>query len=225
MLVIIRLSYPITQTTPLYPGTDPVGIHRHRSIRNGDSANTHTVAFQNHTGTHIDVPYHFCEEGATVAGCLGAEAIFSPAYCIGVSAEGDMPVGAEDLLPLMRECGDSEAILLKTGGAACRQSDPERYAGNHPYISPDIPAQIRGMCRKLRLFGIDQISVSSVLHREEGRQCHREFLCRKPSVLLLEDLDLSDARLSSHGFRLMVYPHVVAGIDGTPVTALADLGP
>jgi hypothetical protein len=59
------------------------------------------------------------------------------------------------------------------------------------------------------------------LHRDEGRSCHRAFLCGSPPLLLLEDLDLSDPRLAGRDLSLWVYPWLREPLDGVPVVALA----
>ena len=223
--MLILLSRPIKEDTPLYPGTPPVAFRSHRSIAGGDSANTHIVAFQNHTGTHIDAPFHFCPDGPTVADCLGPETVWTPAYCIDIVPDGNAAITADAVAAGIRGCGDARAILLRTGGSRTRSSDPDRYRADHPYVAPDVPALLRERCPEVRVCGIDQISVSSVSHREEGRQCHRQFLCGKPPVLLLEDLDLSNPAVGNRPFRLRIYPHVIARIDAVPVTAIAETEP
>lgn len=221
--MIIRLSYPLVPDTPLYPGTPPVVYCANRSIAAGDSASSHLITAHNHAGTHIDTPSHFCREGATVAGCLEPETVFYPCYCIDIAKQGSSAITVHDLADPVRMCSDAEAILLRTGGFSLRGHNPARYSADHPYIATDIPAYLREHCRKIRLVGLDQISVSSTMHREEGRKCHAEFLCGNPPILLLEDLDLSDNRVTRKPFRLRIYPHIIAAIDATPVTAVAEM--
>ena len=61
----IYLSYFMDHTTPLYGGGKGISISPDRSILNGDTANTKQLSFQNHSGTHIDFPNHFFENGET----------------------------------------------------------------------------------------------------------------------------------------------------------------
>ena len=52
--------------TPLYGGEKNVKIESRNSISNGDSSNTSFLKFPSHTGTHIDFPKHFSEQGKTI---------------------------------------------------------------------------------------------------------------------------------------------------------------
>ena len=114
--------------------------------------------------------------------------------------------------------------MVRTGSGAGRSTDPGEYASSHPRVDPSVPAWLRRECPDLRLFGIDTISIGISSHREEGRSCHRSFLCDSPPILVLEDADLGDARILGGPFRLSLFPLLSEGIDGLPVVAIADLG-
>jgi arylformamidase len=219
--LIIPISYPLTLKTPLYPDTPSPVIRPLRSMEKGDSANTSAITFSTHSGTHIDAPFHFCHGGKTIAGCLASDSTFFPAYCIDVSKPESEEITGTDLEPAIAPVRDAEALLIRTGGEAVRSQDPGRYSHDHPWISPAVPRFLREKCPGLRLFGIDQISVSSVLHREEGHTCHREFLCGERPILILEDLNLSDARING-AFRIHLYPFMIDDTDGIPVTVIVE---
>lgn len=220
--MIIPISYPLSAKTPLYPNTPPPVIRMLRSIECGDNANTSSITLSNHTGTHIDAPLHFCKMGATIADCLTVNTSFFPAYCIDIPRWESEEIRVSDLEGSITQVLDAEAILIRTGWHTIRSDDPERYINDHPWVSPEIPQFLRERCPHLRLFGIDQISVSSVLHRADGHECHRKFLCDERSILLLEDLNLLDTRVKGL-FRLHIYPFMIDNIDGTPVIAIVEI--
>ena len=220
--MIIPISYPLTAKTPLYPNTPSPVIHLMRSMEQGDSANTSAITFSTHSGTHIDAPRHFCKQGKTIADCLTLDTKFFPAYCIDVPKPVSEEITVGDLEGSISHVQDAEAILIRTGWYTIRSEDPNQYCQDHPWISPEVPAFLREQCPNLRLFGIDQISVSSVLHRAEGHACHRKFLCKERSILILEDLNLSDTRIKG-SFRLHIYPYMIDDIDGVPVVAVVEI--
>lgn len=219
--MIIPISYPLTTKTPLYPNTPVPIIHTLRSTEKGDSANTSVITFSTHSGTHIDAPFHFCNEGKTIAGCLTLDTIFFPAYCIGVCKKKSEEISVRDLENRISDVQNAEALLIHTGWDAIRSKDPQRYSHDHPWISPEVPHFLREKCPHLRLFGIDQISISSVLHRDAGHECHRKFLCGERPLLILEDLNLSDAGVNGR-FQLHVYPYMIDDVDGIPVIAIVE---
>ncbi|MFA4825874.1 MAG: cyclase family protein [Methanoregula sp.] len=220
--MIISISYPLTAKTPLYPNTPAPVISSLRSMELGDSANTSAITFSTHSGTHIDAPRHFCKQGKTIADCLTLDTTFFPAYCINVPKRDSEEITVSNLAGSISQVQDAEAILIRTGWHTIRSDDPERYSNDHPWVSPEVPAFLRENCPHLRLFGIDQISVSSVLHRAEGHACHRKFLCEEKSILLLEDLNLSDFQIKG-SFRLHIYPFMIEHIDGVPVIAAVEI--
>jgi len=222
VLVILPLSYALTTKTPLYPNTPAPVIRPLRSMKNGDSANTSTLALSTHSGTHIDVPSHFCNNGKTVADCLTVDTTFFPTYCIDVPKTGSEEITIDDLEGSITQLQDAEALLIRTGWHLIRSDDPERYGNDHPWVSAEVSIFLREHCPRLCLFGIDQISVSSVLHREAGHECHRNFLCNKRPILIVEDLNLSNI-FKNVPFRMHIYPHFIDALDGVPVTVIAEV--
>jgi kynurenine formamidase len=170
----------------------------------------------------VDAPLHFCPGGATVADLLGAGREFAPLAILDLPRTGDACIGPADLEPLLPLAGEARALLVRTGDWARRGRDPGGYASEHPWIHPGVPDLLRSRLPSLGIFGSDTISIASPLHREEGRACHRAFLCGSPPVLLLEDLDLSDPRLAGPGFSFRIYPWFREPLDGIPVVALAE---
>lgn len=220
--MLIRISYPLEKGSPLYPGTPPPSVTPYRTFAGGHASSSSTLSLNTHSGTHIDAPLHFCPGGAGVAEILGAGKEFSPLAILDLPGSGDSCITPADIGPLLPPAGEARALLIRTGDSLRRERDPAGYAGEHPWIHPGVPDLLRTRLPALGLFGMDTISIASPLHREEGRACHRAFLCGSPPVLLLEDLDLSDPRLAGPGFSLRIYPWFRESLDGVPVVALAE---
>jgi arylformamidase len=217
-----RISYTITSQSPLYPGTPPVSCQEIKSIQKGDSANTSLLSMSTHTGTHIDVPRHFCPEGKSVRDLVGEMLDLAPVYCIDVEVRPNDHVGVPDIRPFIGQLRGAAGLLIRTGMYRVRASDPAMYCTSHPWIHPDVPRFLREECPDLRLFGTDTISVSSPSHRTEGRECHRAFLCNENPILLLEDLDLSDPSLTSGPMNVTMYPWISDVPDGVPVQVFVE---
>jgi kynurenine formamidase len=103
-----------------------------------------------------------------------------------------------------------------------RNTDPEKYSSDHPYIHPELPEFLKSACPDLIVFGTDTISISNPQHRDKGKASHRAFLCSEKPVLLAEDLDLSDPALTAFSLAVTLYPWIVDELDGVPVLAFAE---
>lgn len=221
--MLIHISYPLAKLSPLYPGSPEVSFNYVRSIANKDSANTSMFSFGNHSGTHVDAPLHFCDNGFSVLEVLKSENVFSPAICIDIAKEPNSYISKADLEPFTEQIRDVEALLIRTGFFMYRQDQFDVYTISHPWIHPEVPEYLREICPQLKVVGLDTISISNPSHREEGRTAHRAFLCGEFPLLVLEDMNLSDQRLVEKIFELHIYPWIVDEVDATPVTALAIL--
>lgn len=217
------ISYPISSQSPLYPGTPPISCHEVKSIAKGDSANTTLISLSSHTGTHIDVPWHFCHGGKTVRDILGERLELFPVYCIDVATKPKNSIGISDIQPLIGQITDANGLFIRTGMHQFRAIDSNRYCSGHPWIHPELPAFLRTAFPSIRLFGTDTISISNPQYHDEGRECHRAFLCGEKPIMLAEDLDLSDSFLSSAPLTVTIYPWIIDSLDGVPVHAFAEL--
>jgi len=222
---VIRISHPLRLDTPLYPGTPGPEVVPFCSLAAGDSSNASLFLVHSHSGTHLDAPRHFCPDGATVADLCGGEIVLEPVISLDIATAADARIGPEHIQSSGGVPADIRGLLLRTGWSRYRETDSSRYLAHNPWIDPDLPAWLREEYPELRLFGTDTISIATASRREEGRACHRAFLCEKPPILLLEDLDLTSATLPGRRLRLRIIPWIVAPVDGVPVTAfLVDTG-
>ncbi|MGI6023574.1 MAG: cyclase family protein [Methanoculleus sp.] len=220
--MLIPISYPLNQKSPLYPGTEPLTITLIKSFERGDAEEKSLITASSHAGTHIDLPRHFCPGGGSVRTLLAPEAVFEPAQCIDIPKTGEEPIRIPDLLPHLDAVRNTRALFVKTGSSRLRESDPEAYAKAHPWVHHEVPGFLRMQNPALRLLGIDTISIATPSYPEEGAKVHRAFLCRSPHIFLLEDVDLSYGRLLGEPWILRLYPVVFDDLDAVPVVALAE---
>nr|MBA3337568.1 cyclase family protein [Chloroflexia bacterium] len=64
---IYDVSLPITRELPVWPGDPQVDIASASRIARGDVANVSRFSISSHTGTHVDAPWHFIDDGARLA--------------------------------------------------------------------------------------------------------------------------------------------------------------
>ena len=210
------LSYPLTRDTPLYPGTPKTKCNSVKQIQQGDSANTCVLSISTHASTHIDMPRHFCDKARMYESWPQQFSCFF----ISVPRRGDLPILYEDLIgqPIPKEV---DALFVVTG--SWQDRGDRSYCDAHPWLHPDTCVTLRENFPMIRLIGFDLISISSPLHREEGRAAHRCLLCEKPEIFILEDLDLSDSNLIGMKKDVWVIPWFIdEEMDGSPALVITS---
>lgn len=207
--------------TPLFPGTPPVRLEEFQTMSGDGSAST-TVMLNTHHGTHIDLPRHFSEEGATVSELMPPLRTFEPAYCIDVRVGDKEPITWKHVALQAPAVGDARALLLRTGYRVHRGERREKYIHDHPWLDPFLADALLENLPHLELLGIDVLSAASPSRPEEGGELHRRMLLGRRVILLMEDCDLSAEDLPDRVWRLSVVPVIWGELDATPVVAWID---
>ncbi|MFA5336249.1 MAG: cyclase family protein [Candidatus Omnitrophota bacterium] len=217
----VRLSYDIGRKTPLYPGTPEVTIERLKDMANGDHCNTYKVAFSNHTGTHIDAPGHFYDDGRRIGGYSPEDLVFYRPLIIDVPKEAGEAIEADDLAGRAGQ-GKPDALLIRTGFQKYRQADPERYRSRNPYLSAAAAEYLKRSLPGLRAIALDCISVASHSNRDAGIKTHRILLKEegpeRRAILLIEDIYYPQALGPID--ELIVMPVFMEEVDSSPCTVI-----
>lgn len=217
------LSYPIHRDMPVYGGGAGPTISETRSILRGDTSNSLSIVISNHTGTHIDCPYHFDQAGRKLTDYLPDFWYVDSVAFVElkrVPSDGELiDIGA---LALENQSwsGKEKAVIMRTGW--CLKRGEQAYWRSPPGIGPKVADGMRHMFPELRFFGFDLISTSSWLHREIGRSVHREFLLNDHPILLVEDMDLRTTDVLPPR-DLLFSPFFLQNADGAPVTVWTDV--
>ena len=203
---IYDISLPIAAGGVVYPGNPEIRIEAQQSIANGGSSNVSSVSFGSHTGTHVDAPKHFFDDGATVD-MLPLDVLMGPAVLIGVD-DDVMAVGVEHLE--RHELKDHTRILIKSRNS--RFIRDRTFVKDYTYLAPDGAEYLASL--GVRLVGVDYFSVEQ-FHSGHHRT-HRILLER--GIIIVEGLDLSGPPLGP--YELRVLPLRLVGLDGAPARAV-----
>lgn len=213
----IYLSYYLNEDTPLYGGNKGIIINKLSEIKNGDSSNTKELIFNNHSGTHIDFPNHFIDNGKVSNDYDPDFWFFNNPYLIKYNAEENEIIDLNDSM-LLSIPTNVDFLIIKTNFYKVRNQT--KYWKYNPGISPNLATKLRTKFSKLRAIGFDFISLTSYQNRILGRKSHKEFL-GKNEILIVEDMDLS--LLKNQPKKIMCFPLQVKNIDGAPVNVIAEL--
>ncbi len=210
------LSYFLDEKTPLYGGKKGIDIKKLDDISSGDSANTKTISMHNHSGTHIDFPNHFFNKGKLSSDYDANFWVFEKPFMLEIIVKESQIILLDE--PIINNIPvETDFLILNTGFYKFRGQ--KKFWNNNPGIHPDLAAVLRKRCPNLKILGMDFISLTSYQHRALGKVAHREFLGDN-DILLVEDMKLD--KLKKSPSRIVCLPILIKGIDGCPVTILAE---
>lgn len=211
------LSHVLRPETPAYGDGEQMRVEPMTRISRGDTANTTRYSIPNHLGTHLDAPLHFADGASSLTDYDSDFWMFDRPQLIDVPGEDGYLVSPADLVEPLEE--GTDLLLLRTGYEEYRAED--RYWQRNPGLHPDLGHWLRTERTTVRMVGMDVISVTSRLYREEGREAHRALLDpARPGdpVLALEDMALQ--HVEGVLARVIVAPLRVQSADGGPCTVI-----
>jgi kynurenine formamidase len=217
----VFLSYLLNENTPSYGNRNQFIIEKKSDISNGDIANDSSIKSTVHIGTHIDMPYHFYQDGQTIVDFDIDFWFFSKILFVEIEQK-DLIICSELIDKLENTISDDyEMILVKTG--ICHKRGEKIFWEKNPGFSPEVANYIRKKFPKVRVFGFDSISVSSFAYRMIGRDAHKAFLDPKKPILLLEDMDLREISENHKIQKIIIAPLRIKKCDGLPCTVVAEV--
>lgn len=212
---IVDLSHPLHNGTPVYPG-DPEPDFSPATTIAEDGYNVLHVHLGSQTGTHVDAPYHFLEDGDRVDQ-LDLGLLCAPAVVADVRGkQARQPITREDLEPYAAMLEPGSILVLHTGWSEHWGTDAY---GDHPYL--EGAAAERVVAAGIRTVAIDAMSLDETTDAGEhpsGFAAHHVVL--GAGGVIAENL----TNLSGVDFRdpvVSILPINFRGADGAPVRAVA----
>jgi kynurenine formamidase len=212
---IVDLSHPLDDATPVYPG-DPVARFEPATTIPQHGYNVLHVRMGSQTGTHVDAPFHFLEDGARIDQ-LPLDLFLAPAVVADVRGKRPHePVTWADLAPVVERLAPGRMLLLQTGWDAHWGTDA--YF-DHPFL--DGEAAERVVAAGVRTIGLDALSLDeTVLGGEPAGGFAAHFAVLGAGGVIVENLT-NLAAIGSPEPVVSVLPLRIAGADGAPVRAVA----
>lgn len=227
----IRISYNLTEDTPVHPDLTKITITPKNSIKEGDDYNTSVITAENHSGTHVDGPAHFLKGGRPIFTYDPNELIFHKPIVLECPKKPDELINPEDLAPLLGNFGDNDldfdCVLIRTGFGKYREKDPEMYLTKNPGVAPETAHYLRRTLPKLKCLAIDTVSMSRYGRMQEMIDLHQTAFRTQEDLgkplLFVEDLDLRPVQEGMTKMEVMIIPWQVGGIDSAPCTVLVKI--
>lgn len=201
------ISLTISPEMPTWPGDPNVQILRVMEITNGDMANVSAMSMSVHTGTHVDAPLHYFQDGKAVDELI-LKSLIGRAYVLYLP-DIDLITASDleqaELPPRTRR------VLFKTKNSDYWAKGELGFQENYVGISPDAAKYL--VDRGVQLVGVDYLSVAPF---RDTTLTHQILL--DAGVVIVEGLDLS--QVSDGRYNLYCLPLKIADVEGAPARAI-----
>ena len=205
---IYDITFPISESVPVYEGDPNVKIEVASSIAGGDHANVTQLCCGAHTATHVDAPNHFID-GTRKAHELELEKLIGAVRVVRID-DSVTAIEPEHLGNLE----SVERILFKTRNSAFWNEPEKGFRKDFTYISP---AAARVLADSgIELVGIDYLSVEKF---GSGDFATHITLLEK-EIVIIEGLDLREVSAGDYELICLPLKIISATGDGAPARAI-----
>ena len=198
----IDISQPLNNNIATWPGDTPFSYEVSWSKEESGSVNVGKLTMSIHTGTHIDAPFHFDNDGKKVLD-LDVQVYVGPARIIDVSNLES--IGKKELESFHLE--GVERLLLRTSS----HGKAEEFRGDPSFTCRHSVVSFR------ERYSFNRVDVPSVdpLDDKELATHHQLF---KHGIHILENVVLD--HVADGDYELIALPLALTDADGSPVRAV-----
>ncbi len=193
---------------PVWPGDDQVVLKRRTKIEEGAHANVSFLSLSVHTGTHVDAPYHFIENGTKVDE-MPLDVLVGSAQVVEIP--DSVSVINADVVSGANIQSGTQRILFKTRNSHYWDLKNEEF--QTAFVGIDLSGSQELVKRGVRLVGIDYLSASPF---KVSKPTHDVLL--ESSMIIIEGLDLRN--IVPGFYDLYCLPLKLLGSDGAPARVI-----
>ena len=201
---IYDISLTLSPQSIRWVTAQPLELIERKRMSRGDTNNSSSMHTSVHAGTHVDAPFHFLPDGATIES-LPLDLFIGPARVCAV--EPGTHITAADVAKAGIK--DETRVLFKTRNSTLLKKGT--YDATFAPFSVDGAKALVNL--GVKLVGLDYLSAAGA---SEQVPVHRAFL--DYGVILLEGVDLSE--VPPGRYELFCPPIKLAGSDGAPCRAV-----
>jgi arylformamidase len=204
---ITDITVPLTTQMPIWPGCKGIRITQIKRMDKGDPYNLSRLAINLHTGTHVDAPIHFLQNGATVEK-LSLDVLVGTCYVAHLPEAADITAGNLNDLNLP---SGIERLLLRTRNSELWAAKTIEFRKDFVALTHDAAQWI--VDKGIRLIGIDYLSVQRFY---DDSRTHQILL--GADIIALEGLNLTG--INAGFYELICLPLKLVGAEGAPARAI-----
>lgn len=210
---MIDLSHPIEDGQAAFPPDPPIRIRTTRTVET-DGYFLSEIQFGSHHGTHLDAPFHFLPQAATIDR-IPLEQFYGPCRLVDLAPGGALAPQAAITKAMLAP----HAARFVRGGRVLIRSGWYEQFGNDAFYT-DLPSLTGEAARWIAdtgivLLGMDMPTPSL----GEPVDCHHALLGK--GIVIVEGL--TNLHLLPDAFLFVGFPLNFRGRDGSPIRAVAIL--
>ncbi|GGI16025.1 arylformamidase [Gottfriedia solisilvae] len=200
---LIDISRRLQNGMPVWPGDTNFSFELSWTKEESGSVNVGKLTLSTHTGTHIDAPFHFDENGKKVID-------LDPNLYVGEARVIEL-LDVESIKKVDLEAfslNGVKRLLIKTNSWKNDNAFPERI----PHIEKDVAEFLKE--NGIKLLGIDVPSVDPL----DSKELVAHHALQENGIHILESIDLRS--VSEGDYELIALPLPLTDADGSPVRAV-----
>lgn len=207
---IVDLTMMLHNDLPVYPGDPKPNIHAATTIEN-EGYHTSFLHLGSHTGTHVDAPFHFREEGKTIENIELSRFVGEGVVIKVTDKSPGQAITLEDIAPYTNEINKDTVVLFHTGWS--KYIENELYY-EHPYV--EIQAVEELLQLGVRTFFIDALNIDP----PSGEHFSAHSAITKMNGIIGENFTNFE-QITFKRPLIVALPLKIAGGDGSPIRAIA----
>ena len=212
---ILDLTLTVSDKIPTFPGSPQPNFIPWENIKD-DGYNLELLFLSSHTGTHLDAPYHFIENGKKIHE-ISPNRLIRDAVLIKSRKKSGQAITKTDILKFEKmheKIPNGSTVIFWTGWQKMLHDDS--YFIKNPGLSTTAAKYL--VSKITNLVGIDSPSIDF----QASKQFSVHHIFSKNDILILENLANLE-KIKSWKFQLVVLPLKLKNATGSPVRAVAVL--
>jgi arylformamidase len=204
---IFDISLPLSSTLPVWPDTKDFNLEPVQRLSNGDNCNESSYSANIHTGTHIDMPWHFLNDGSKTDS-LRLERMIGPALVVWLPGIKKI---TPEVLKSIDIPKDTERLIFRTDNSNLWGQGEVEFIEDFVALTVDSATWL--VEAGIDVVGIDYLSIQLF---GDSNKTHEILL--QANILILEGLNLYEVLPGT--YELICLPLAICGAEGAPARAV-----
>jgi len=209
----VDLTLEISNKVPIFPGSPSPQFLQWSTLKD-DKYNLELLFLSSHTGTHLDAPYHFTENGVKIHQ-IPITRLIGKTLLIKIKKLKNQEITKKDLLEFERKHGkikEHVSVIFFTDWQ--KNSKKKFFFTNNPGLSKSASKYL--ISKKINLVGIDSPSID--LGKDPFFSAHK--ILSENNILIVENL-INLEKIPGTTFDFIILPLKIKDATGSPVRAIA----